>query len=990
MLQLLRNMKVSTKLITVLAAPVIVLIVLATLGFTERTSDADEARRVERLTEFIQVNSALIGNLQREAVRSTADMAVVDATLQRDAAFGDAYRGQLELQRSATDDAVAAFEASVDRIDPGRGSATVAEALLNGQTRLSRLSTVRTSVDSRIQTSTQITDEYHNITSSLIAINASLVQTTGDPDLLLGLTTVANVERVKNARASEGALLTQAAVRNEFSNREGGRCEVVSTEDCTSYLAAVGATNQVGQAEENFDRFASASEKQTLRAVSTKLTLDELRRQVFDQAQNGNFVTVDQSEVIAASFDALAQLESVETQFVGSVNQQASALAADAESAARLYLTLTLLAVVAALGIALLVARATAVPLRKLTSAAYSLSTDKLPGLVERLRNPEDADEPLSASLTPIDIDSKDEVGQLADAFNSIQQVTIEVAEEQAQLLRKGIGDIFINLARRNQTLLDRQIEFIDQLEANEEDPDQLDNLFKLDHLATRMRRNAESLLVLAGAEPPRRRGRPVALADVVRVAIGEVEDFARIQLLALDEATVAGNVAVDLAHLLSELMENATHFSPPDTTVEIVGQSSEGGTYVLSVSDQGIGMSADQLAEANAQLSRPPLVGLAMSRSLGFIVIGRLASRFDISVKLTASPSGGVTALATLPAALVTHPGEDTPPTPPMEQSAVTDTLERPFAAPAVDEPVLDESAFGQPLAAEPALADTPFDETGFDLALFDTTGAEAATSPPAELPVDDAVGGAAPDEGFLAPLERRRPTEPVAEEPPFDEPRGDEGEPSVLDEPMFVDERDTMGSPESTVPTGPGRGSRHDLLDELVEEVVPDGDDFERGLQSLVDDALAPGPVEPSTREPASPPADDDAGSLGPPATLDEALPPVDDVAPLAARESRPADGAAPMQRRVPQATARETEVRARPVAGAPADADMTPAGLVKRTPKKRSASAVGGGMPTMGPTRQTGQSQRSPEEVRKMLSRYRSGLNKGRGGADPDGRT
>ena len=178
----------------------------------------------------------------------------------------------------------------------------------------------------------------------------------------------------------------------------------------------------------------------------------------------------------------------------------------------------------------------------------------------------------LSETLTPIDINSKDEIGQLADAFNSIQQVTVEVAEEQAALLRKGIGDIFINLARRNQTLLDRQIEFIDQLEANEEDPDQLDNLFKLDHLATRMRRNAESLLVLAGAEPPRRRGRPVALADVVRVAIGEVEDFARIQLLALDDATVGGNVAVDLAHLLSELMENATHFSPPDTTVEIVG----------------------------------------------------------------------------------------------------------------------------------------------------------------------------------------------------------------------------------------------------------------------------------------------------------------------------------------------------------------------------------------------------------------------------------
>src|SRR5690606_3884824 len=156
-----------------------------------------------------------------------------------------------------------------------------------------------------------------------------------------------------------------------------------------------------------------------------------------------------------------------------------------------------------------------------------------LPALVEQLRNPEA--EIVGDELTPIAVDSKDEIGELATAFNNIQDVTKSVATEQATLLRKGIGDIFVNLARRNQTLLDRQIEFIDQLEAREEDPDQLENLFKLDHLATRMRRNAESLLVLAGAEPPRRRGRPVDMADVVRVAIGEVEHFARITLLALD-----------------------------------------------------------------------------------------------------------------------------------------------------------------------------------------------------------------------------------------------------------------------------------------------------------------------------------------------------------------------------------------------------------------------------------------------------------------------
>ncbi len=238
--------------------------------------------------------------------------------------------------------------------------------------------------------------------------------------------------------------------------------------------------------------------------------------------------------------------------------------------------------------------------------------------------------------------------------------MTVDVAEEQSRLLRKGIGDIFVHLARRNQSLLDRQIEFIDHLETHEEDPDQLDNLFKLDHLATRMRRNAESLLVLAGAEPPRRRGRPVPVVDVVRVAIGEVEDFSRVHLIALDDATIAGNVAVDLAHLLSELMENATHFSPPESSVEVLGRRDDRNGYVLTVADRGIGMNAQQLAEANAQLARPPLVGLTLSRSLGFIVIGRLASRFGLTVTLEPTPNGGTTASVSLPFTLVEYP-EDT-----------------------------------------------------------------------------------------------------------------------------------------------------------------------------------------------------------------------------------------------------------------------------------------------------------------------------------------
>jgi signal transduction histidine kinase len=926
-------MKVSTKLITVLAAPVVVLVILATLGVTTRRSEASDATRVEQLSDFVQVDSNLVDELQKEAIWSAAYMSTIDETLTVDQPRQDQFKAELDAQRLKTDAALGAYESAVDKIDPGEDNPAATDALKQAETRLRTLTTSRISVEEIQSIPVRAIANFKLITTALIDVNSSLVQSANDAELLLGLTTVANYERVKEARANEAAILTTAVVRGEFSDEAGGRCEVVTT-DCVSYTDATTASNDVAQATDTFSEFATPEDKRVQRAAEAGLQFDDLKQTVLEQGQDNNVVLVSADEFLPASFDMVSKLKVAEDGFIAGVNNTANQLASDASSTALLYLIFTAIAVAAALVIAFLVARATTVPLRKLTSAAYTLSTDKLPGLVERLRNPDETDEPLSATLTPIDINSKDEIGQLADAFNSIQQVTVEVAEEQAQLLRKGIGDIFINLARRNQTLLDRQIEFIDQLEANEEDPDQLDNLFKLDHLATRMRRNAESLLVLAGAEPPRRRGRPVSLADVVRVAIGEVEDFARIQLLALDDATVGGNVAVDLAHLLSELMENATHFSPPDTIVEIVGHRADDRSYVISVSDQGIGMSADQLGEANIQLSRPPLVGLALSRSLGFIVIGRLAQRFGISVKLTASPSGGVTALVTLPRDLVTYADEPAMAEPaPVETAASVDVIEPETTtvddeayAPSV-EPVVDTSASAP---SAPTVSDLP--------------------PPPMVEPVEtEAVVGEFVDE---APVDH---TVHAAVEPTVAEPAPAEAEP----EPVF------------------GGIPSDELLDELIEEVVPEGDEFERGLQSLVDDELAPGPIEPPA--PASSPSltetDSVSGAFG-----------------GVAVEEPPAPEAEPVHE---PATAGASAATAEAAAAAPADAvaaaktaaELTAAGLVKRTPKKRSAEATGGGMPAVAPARGSSQANRSPEEVRKMLSRYRSGLNKGRGDADSE---
>ena len=257
--------------------------------------------------------------------------------------------------------------------------------------------------------------------------------------------------------------------------------------------------------------------------------------------------------------------------------------------------------------------------------------------------------------MEPIGINSKDEIGQVAQAVDDIQQVAVRLATEQAGL-RRSIGDMFTNLARRSQTLIDRQLELIDDLERNETDPETLEHLFRLDHLATRMRRNAEDLIVLSGADPGRHWVQPMTVVDVVRAAAAEVEEYQRVELLPLADLEVAGHVAVDVIHLLAELIENATAFSPPNTKVQIAGQAVPHG-YVIEVEDRGLGMSDEELILANERLANPPEIDFALSRVLGLYVVGRLSQRYGIKVQLRHSWYGGVTALALLPNSMLVWP---------------------------------------------------------------------------------------------------------------------------------------------------------------------------------------------------------------------------------------------------------------------------------------------------------------------------------------------
>ncbi|MGH2815030.1 MAG: HAMP domain-containing sensor histidine kinase, partial [Actinomycetota bacterium] len=340
-------------------------------------------------------------------------------------------------------------------------------------------------------------------------------------------------------------------------------------------------------------------------------------------------------------------LRGVETAVAGDVQAASSAAQSSASREAFLYTVLLVLVLVLTIALSLWLVSSIVGPLRTLTRSANEVAEERLPGLVDKLQQTNDP-RTLDVVPEPVPVKSRDEIGQVSTAFNSVHRVAIQIATEQAAL-RKSIGDMFLNLARRSQSLIDRQLELIDDLERTEADPDALDNLFKLDHLATRMRRNSEDLIVLSGAEPARRWSQPVPLVDVVRAALAEVEDYNRVELLPIDEIGVTGQAVSDVVHLLAELIENATSFSPPGTKVQVAGQQVSNG-YVLEIEDRGLGMSDEELVEANERLANPPVVDFALSRMLGLYVVARLAQRYRIKVQLRHSWYGGITALVLLP----------------------------------------------------------------------------------------------------------------------------------------------------------------------------------------------------------------------------------------------------------------------------------------------------------------------------------------------------
>jgi len=311
----------------------------------------------------------------------------------------------------------------------------------------------------------------------------------------------------------------------------------------------------------------------------------------------------------------------------------------------------------AAVALTVLVSLSITRPLRSLTRQAKEMAERRLPGAVTDILEIPLGEDVVVPQVTPVRVGTRDEVADVAEALNKVQDSALDLALEQA-VLRRNIADSFVNLGRRNQNLLGRQLDFITELESRETDPDTLSSLFRLDHLATRMRRNAESLLVLAGIEPPRQWAAPVRINDVVRAALGEVENYERVTVRGIAPATVQGSAAADLAHLMAELIENALVFSPPDQTVDIRGavqRSAEGTGYTLAIMDAGLGMPPADIEAANRRLAGAESFTVAPSKYLGHYVAGNLAARHDIRVHLRSSPGTGIIATLEIPSDLLT-----------------------------------------------------------------------------------------------------------------------------------------------------------------------------------------------------------------------------------------------------------------------------------------------------------------------------------------------
>ncbi|MBV7697951.1 nitrate- and nitrite sensing domain-containing protein [Streptomyces sp. TRM70350] len=655
-----RNWRVATRLNAILLIPVLVGLVMG--GFQVKSSidtwqEAEDAENTARL-----VRAALVYGNELLVERDVTAAPLLEGKGEKDPTVVEA--------RANTDKAADAFDEAVQNMPDRPNLVRRLERFREAEPRLAEL---RAAAYTDKLTGVQTEEGYVDVEHRLLEFANELGLGTGN---------ITSYGRTVYAISlTKGALSLQRSIGMHMLIKPGPE-----TADLARQRVALSSYAYLeGIAIQEYESGGTAQDIAKLRAAEKQIKADGAKMAAEAKAEDPDYVpppsnptamvtrlaalpstdtsaraALAQQGVTAENWWAVNTLKfnaynKIESDLADTAVNEASDIADDARRDAIITGAIVVVALLAAFILAGMVARQMSRSMRQLRNAAFGIAEQRLPMLVDQLSRTDPGR--VDTRVSPIPITSTDEIGEVARAFDQVHREAVRLAAEQA-LLRGNINAIFTNLSRRNQSLIEGQLTLITDLENNEADPDQLENLFRLDHLATRMRRNGENLLVLAGEEPGRRWDQPVPLVDVLRAASSEVEQYERIEISGVPEADIHGRAVTDLVHLLAELLENATTFSSPQTKVRVTATRLPDGRVMIEIHDKGIGLTAEDFADINHKLANPPTVDAAISQRMGLFVVGRLSDRHGIRVQLR--PSGeqaGTTSLVMLPDA-ITHGG--------------------------------------------------------------------------------------------------------------------------------------------------------------------------------------------------------------------------------------------------------------------------------------------------------------------------------------------
>jgi signal transduction histidine kinase len=653
---LLRNWPVSRRLVVVIVMAVVMGLVFGSLRVAAAVNTADGFARTSQLAVLGEQVTTLAQAMENERDLTAAYDAAsgFDATTAKPPATGAAllsYKNQMTQAQAATD-AIANQVTNLANQIGNSFPAITQEKAQNVVAVISNLSGVRS--EALQQSSLATVENYTQGIADLFDLNDEITSGSGDSVLADEVRTMDALSRAKDEASQQRAMLYAALIDGSFPSGAqqalftSGQLEsndLISFESSATNAELDAFQNTVSglpvNASELLNNYLQMSSAQPM-SHGKPVPLS-----VYTCALGTQYCTAVPQVWYQDMTVTIGKIRTLELQLAGSIVARSQSLEHGARQSAEFTAGITGAVLLLVLIATLIVARSLVEPLRRLQADALQVATVRLP---ERVAELSEASDPQAALvIEPISVDSTDEIGKVARAFDQVHREALRLAGNEA-LLRGNLNTMFISLSRRSVPLIERLARMIDSLEQNEDDPDRLSNLFSMDHLVTRMRRNSENLLVLAGEEPVRKWSEPVPLADVARAATSEIEQYSRVVLNIQPGIAVSGQAAADVVHLLAEIIENATMFSPRDTPVHVSGQELSSGGVLIEVRDSGVGVSPPRLSEMNWRLDNPPLIDVSVSRHMGLFAVSRLAARHGIRVRLRPVSPQGLSALVWLP----------------------------------------------------------------------------------------------------------------------------------------------------------------------------------------------------------------------------------------------------------------------------------------------------------------------------------------------------